>query len=249
MNTRTKKRWRTHIAIAVLSSLIIALLYFSLPQIYRLFSFDSNNLSHADDIIFRLSLSLGYVALLLLLFTLLISALNLLKNKKLLPIQYDMRRDVGIWAGVLGIFHSFVGLFVHFRDRANSFLYYFIFPPETKAAIPFRFDLFGLANYTGLFGVLLLGLLLAISNDFALRKLGANRWKNLQRLNYLFFALVLAHSIIYAAIEKRPFPLLACSLLLFGLTVAFQFFGILKHRSLRDSKNEYGRKTLHQDKI
>ncbi len=238
MNTRTKKRWKAHIAIAVLSSSTIALLYFSLPPIYRLFSADSNNSNPADDIIFRLSLGSGYAALLLLLFTLLISVLNLLKTKKLLPIQYDLRRDVGIWAGILGILHSIVGLFVHFRDKPNSFLYYFIFPPETKAAFPLRFDLFGLANYTGLFGVLLVALLLAISNDFALKKLGAKRWKNLQRLNYVLFAFVLAHSVIYAMIEKRPFPLFALTLLLFGLTVALQIFGILKHRRLQDEKNE-----------
>ncbi|MEJ7743970.1 MAG: hypothetical protein WKF73_16410 [Nocardioidaceae bacterium] len=77
---------------------------------------------------------------------------------------------MSIWAGVLGIFHSFVGLFVHFRDRANSFLYYFIFPPETKAAIPFRFDLFGLANYTRSFRRFIAWVAAQrISNDFALK--------------------------------------------------------------------------------
>lgn len=239
MNTRTKKRWKAHIATAVLSVSAIALLFFGLPPIYALSSSDPNDLNRADDVIFRLSLSLGYVALLLLLFTLLISIWSLLTNKKLLPIQYDVRRDVGIWAGILGILHSLVGLFVHFRDKPNSFLYYFIFPPETKAAFPLRYDLFGLANYTGLFGVLLVALLLAISNDFALRKLGAKKWKNLQRLNYVFFAFVFVHSVIYAAIEKRPLPMFAFTLLLFGLTVALQIFGIKKHRSLQDKKTEY----------
>jgi len=234
MNTRTKKRRQAHIAIAVLSVSVTALFYFGLPPIYALTSSDSQ---HADDIIFRLSLSLGYVALLLLLFTLLSGVWNLLTNKKLLPLHYDVRRDVGIWAGVLAILHSFVGLFVHFRDKPNSFLYYFIFPPEIQTAFPLRFDLFGLANYTGLFGILLVALLLAISNDFALKKLGANRWKNLQRLNYLFFALVLAHSVVYAAIEKRPLPLFALTLLLFCLTVALQILGILKYRSFQTKIN------------
>lgn len=237
MNTRTKKRWRAHIAIAALSSSTVALLYFCLPPIYLLFSADSNNLNHADDVIFRLSLSLGYVALLLLLFTLLISVWSLLRNKKLLPLQYDVRRDVGIWAGILGILHSIVGLFVHFRDKPNSFLYYFIFPPETSSSFPLRYDLFGLANYTGLFGFLLVALLLAISNDFSLKKLGNKRWKNLQRLNYLFFGFVFLHSVIYALIEKRPLPLLALALLLFGLTISLQIFGISKYRILHTDKN------------
>ena len=235
MNTRTKKRWKTHFVVAVLSSLITALLFLSVPMVYRLFSADS---SHADDAIFRLSLSLGYAALLLLLFTLLISVWNLLKNRKLLPIQYDVRRDVGIWAGIVGISHSIVGLFVHFRDKPNSFLYYFIFPPETSSSFPLRYDLFGLANYTGLFGFLIVALLLAISNDFSLKKLGNKRWKNLQRLNYLFFGFVFLHSVIYALIEKRPLPLFALALLLFGSTISLQIFGISKHRSLPDKEKK-----------
>lgn len=237
MNTRTKKRWKAHIATAVLSCSTIALLYFGLPQIYALSSSNPTDANRADDIIFRLSLSSGYAALLLLLFTLLFSALSLLKNNKLLPLQYDLRRDVGIWAGIVGTLHSIVGLFVHFRDKPNSFLYYFIFPPETSSSFPLRYDLFGLANYTGLFGFLLVALLLAISNDFSLKKLGNKRWKNLQRLNYLFFGFVFLHSVIYALIEKRPLPLFALALLLFGLTVALQIFGISKYRILHINKN------------
>lgn len=233
MTTRAKKRWKTHFVVAVLSSLITALLFFSLPTIYLLLSSDS---SHADDVIFRLSLSLGYTALLLLLFTLLISLWNLWKNQKLLPLQYDVRRDVGIWAGIIAILHSVVGLFVHFRDKPNSYLYYFIFPPEISSSFPLRYDLFGLANYTGLFGVLLIAFLLAISNDFALKKLGNKTWKNLQRLNYFVFAFVLAHSVLYAGIEKRPFVLMFVVLLLFGFTIFLQIFGFYKYRNAQNNK-------------
>ncbi len=126
MKNRTAKRLQTHLWIVVLVAVFSGLFFFGLPPIYRLFSSDSINLNHAGDMIFRLSLSLGYVALLLLLFTLLISVWNLLTNKKPLSLQYDLRRDVGIWAGVAAIFHSVIELFVHFRDKPNSFLYYFI---------------------------------------------------------------------------------------------------------------------------
>lgn len=236
MTARTKKRLQTHFMIAVLSIFTIALLYLSLPPVYSLFSADSADSKRADDIIFRLSLSSGYAALLLLLFTLIISALHLLKNEKPLPVQFDLRRDAGIWAGILAIFHGIVGLFVHFREKPNSFLYYFIFPPEISSSFPLRYDLFGLANFTGLFGFLLAALLLAISNDFSLKKLGNKQWKNLQRLNYLFFGFVFLHSVIYALIEKRPLPLFVLALLLFALTISLQIFGLLKYRSLRDKK-------------
>ncbi len=236
MKNRTSQRLTTHFVVAVLSAVLTFILFFALPQIYRFLSKDLAEATRGDDEIFRLSLSLGYSALLLLLFTLLLSVWNLLKNKKMLPIQYDLRRDVGIWAGIVGISHSVVGLFVHFRDKPNSYLYYFIFPPEISSSFPLRYDLFGLANYTGLFAFLLVALLLAISNDFSLKKLGNKRWKNLQRLNYLFFGFVFLHSVIYALIEKRPLPLFALALLLFGLTISLQIFGFSKYRSSRDKK-------------
>lgn len=236
MKNRTSQRLTTHFVVAVLSAVLTFILFFALPQIYRILSRDSAEATRGDDVIFRLSLSLGYAALLLLLFTLFISVWNLLKNNKMLPLQYDLRRDVGIWAGIVGILHSIVGLFVHFRDKPNSFLYYFIFPPEIPSSIPLRYDLFGLANYTGLFAFFLVTLLLAISNDISLKKLGNKRWKNLQRFNYLFFGFVFLHSIIYALIEKRPLPLFALTLLLFGLTIALQVYGFFKHRSLYRNK-------------
>ena len=63
--------------------------------------------------------------------------------------------------------------------------------------------------------------LLALSSDFALRKLRARPWKWLQRLNYALFALVVAHAIYYGALLRVTSP----STLLLGLSVIAVFIG------------------------
>jgi DMSO/TMAO reductase YedYZ heme-binding membrane subunit len=65
---------------------------------------------------------------------------------------------------------------------------------------------FGLANWTGLAATVLVVGLLAISSDFALGKLKARTWKNLQRLNYALFALVAVHAFFYGALLRTESP-------------------------------------------
>jgi sulfoxide reductase heme-binding subunit YedZ len=46
-------------------------------------------------------------------------------------------------------------------------------------------------------------LLLALSNDLSLRRLGTRKWKSLQRWTYAAVALTIAHGVAYQQIEKR----------------------------------------------
>ena len=39
------------------------------------------------------------------------------------PISHDLRRDVGIWTGILAIVHTSIGLTVHLRGR--MWMYFF----------------------------------------------------------------------------------------------------------------------------
>src|SRR5260370_10466154 len=105
------------------------------------------------DVITRASFATAYPALALLAATLLIGPWNLLR-KRTNPISSDLRRDIGIWAATLGIAHTVIGQFVPLRGR--PWLYYIYGPQEHHHAFPIRHDLFGLANYTGAFSVLLL---------------------------------------------------------------------------------------------
>lgn len=152
------------------------------------------------DFLSRASFATAYPALVLLAATLLVGPWNWLR-KKPNPVSSDLRRDLGIWAGILSLVHTAIGQCVHLRGR--PWLYY-IYGPTEHHSLPIRHDAFGLANYTGAISSLLVLALLATSNDYSLRNLGIAGWKTLQRWNYAVFALAGAHALLYQeAIEKQ----------------------------------------------
>jgi len=177
---------RHHLPLFVISFLSVAALYSTRPY---------------PDVISRASFATAYPALALLAATLLVGPWNVLRRTAN-PVSSDLRRDLGIWAGILGVLHAGVGQFVHLRGR--PWLYYVYGPGEHHHGM--RHDLFGLANYTGVVGVLLLAALFATSNDLSLRRFGAKKWKQLQRWNYAVFALVAVHSIAFQMVEKQKQP-------------------------------------------
>jgi DMSO/TMAO reductase YedYZ heme-binding membrane subunit len=114
-----------------------------------------------------------------------------------------------------------VGLFMHFTGK--PWLY---FVKEVEDGFSIRFGNFGLANYTGLLGFLILIFLLVISNDYFLVKYKAVKWKNLQRFTYLLFLLVIAHSVFYRLNAEKEDLILYLYLPLFLVILIFQFIGI-----------------------
>jgi sulfoxide reductase heme-binding subunit YedZ len=145
------------------------------------------------DVITRLSFASAWPALALLTVTLVIGPWRALRGRPRLLSQ-DLRRDWGIWAGIAGVFHVVIGQCVHLRGR--PWLYY-VYEKTDVHVVPLRHDLFGFANFTGLFAALILVTLLATSNDAMLRKLGNPGWKTLQRWNYACFALAGLHTFGY----------------------------------------------------
>lgn len=153
-----------------------------------------------SDVITRLSFASAWPALVLLAATLIIGPVRILAgNGPVLSV--DLRRDVGIWAGIAGIFHAVIGQCVHLRGR--PWLYYIY---EKWRVMPLRYDMFGFANCTGLLAALVLAALLVTSNDYYLRRLGSSAWKSLQRWNYACFAFAAAHSFGYLAGIESPRP-------------------------------------------
>tara|TARA_R110000850_G_scaffold96394_1_gene201566 strand:+ start:3617 stop:4087 length:471 start_codon:yes stop_codon:yes gene_type:complete len=149
------------------------------------------------------------------------------------PISTNIRRDIGIFGGLLGLIHSVVGLFMHFTGR--PWLY---FVEEVEKGFAIRKGNFGLANYTGLLGAFILILLLVISNDYFLRKLKAAKWKNLQRFTYLMFVLVIAHSIFYRLNADKVDLIIYLYLPMFLTILVFQLIGIwLKTMIASKTKN------------
>lgn len=151
----------------------------------------------------RFTVVTGYLALGLLGFTLLIGPVNLLLRRRNLVSSY-LRRDAGTWTVIFSVVHVTYGLQVH--GPLSDFLSYFVAPDGSP-----WFNSFGLGNWTGLAATVIVVGLLALSSDSALRKLKARIWKNLQRLNYALFALVIAHAFFYGALVRTNSPSRCCS--------------------------------------
>ncbi|MBA3244031.1 MAG: ferric reductase-like transmembrane domain-containing protein [Actinobacteria bacterium] len=147
----------------------------------------------------RLSTGTGYVALALLALTLLIGPANLLLRRRN-PVSGYLRRDVGAWTAVASVVHVIFSLKVHGSGQFRDFLDYFVADGSALR------NSLGLGNWTGLAGLLIVALLLALSSDGALRKLKAKNWKRLQRLNYALFALVVVHAFFYGVLLRLTSP-------------------------------------------
>ena len=83
------------------------------------------------DVITRLSFASAWPALVLLAATLVIGPWRKLTGRDT-PTSQDLRRDIGIWAGITGLFHTGIGQCVHLRGR--PWLYYVY---ENWQAMPF----------------------------------------------------------------------------------------------------------------
>jgi len=200
------QRSKRHLLLATVAVAIAALAYAATPP---------------PDVRHRLSMATAYGALAFLAVSLWLGPWNVLRRRPN-PISFDLRRDVGIWAGIIAIVHTAIGLTVHLRGR--MWMYFF------KAIHPLKLQnsQFGFANFTGLAAALFFLMLLAISNDLSLRTLGTLRWKSLQRWTYAAFALTVAHGIAYQLIEKRQLPWVFIFTALMIAVAAIQILGFLR---------------------
>jgi sulfoxide reductase heme-binding subunit YedZ len=147
----------------------------------------------------RFSMATAYASLVFFVASLWLGPWNVLRRRPN-PVSFDLRRDIGIWAGVLALLHTAVGLTVHLRGRMWMYFFKHLHP------LAIQNTKFGFANFVGLGAALLFLLLLVISNDLSLRSLGVGRWKSIQRWAYITFGLTIAHGIAYQLIEKRKLP-------------------------------------------
>jgi sulfoxide reductase heme-binding subunit YedZ len=173
----------------------------------------------------RWTTATGYVATVLLALTLLTGPANLLLRRRN-PVSSSLPRDTGTWATVFTIVHVILGFQVHgaVSDVLN-FLRYFFFADGTP-----KLNSFGLGNWTGLAALVIVVGLLALSNDRSLRELKAKRWKNLQRLNYVLFALVVAHAFFYGALLRVTSLFTIVLIALVVAVLAGQAIGIWLYR-------------------
>jgi len=173
----------------------------------------------------------AYAGLIFLAVSLWIGPWNVLRRRPN-PVSSDLRRDIGIWAGILAILHTVIGLTVHLRGR--MWMYFF------KSLHPLKLQntQFGSANFTGLGASLLFLMLLAISNDVSLRTLKTLRWKSLQRWTYAAFLLTGVHGIVYQLIEKRHAPWVVVFAGVLTAVVAGQLLGFVQVQRLMSRGQE-----------
>lgn len=181
------------------------------------------------DLRSRFSAATAYFALGCVALSLVVGPINLLRVRPN-PVSSDLRRDLGIWGAVLGLVHIGIGLTVHLRGRMHL---YFLPPPEAGARFPLRTDAFGGANHLGVIAGLVLAVLLALSSDRALRRLGPKTWKRWQRLSYVGAIATLGHGVLYQLLEHRRASLVVAFALVVAGTATLQLLGI---RALRRAK-------------
>ena len=207
-------RTHRHLRLAGLSASLLVFCYLLTPP---------------PDVRHRASLASAYVAILFLAWSLLLGPLNVWRSRPN-PVSFNLRRDVSIWAGLLALLHTGVGLTVHLRGR--MWMYFFV------KLHPFKLQQtqFGFANYTGLLAAILFVGLLLISNDLSLRTFGARRWKMLQRMAYVAFFLSIVHGWAYQIVEKRKISWITVFWLIVIVALLAQLVGFFRQSKLAAQK-------------
>lgn len=180
----------------------------------------------SDRAVFEWSMATAYVGLALLGASLMMGPLNVLRGRPN-PVSFDLRRDTGIWAGLMSLAHVAVGMWVHMPRR---FMYWLVLDEQTSR-FTLRTDAFGLTNHAGLIAMVIALFLLLTSSDAALRALGRERWKGAQRANYALFVLVVAHGAVFQVLETRALPYVLLFLVITMTVMALQGAAFARRRS------------------
>lgn len=176
------------------------------------------------------SLATAYVCLVLLAAALSVGPILALRSGRPL-LNSHLRRDVGIWAGLNGLAHVWLGTLVSMNAAYVAAFVKAAAMPPSAGVRNWLFSVGAVAGY--IVGILLL-LLLALSSDRALRRLGAPRWKRLQRASYIALGLTAAHGLAFQVLESRATALI--------VTLAALTLGVLAlHIAARRAVSEIAR--------
>jgi DMSO/TMAO reductase YedYZ heme-binding membrane subunit len=143
----------------------------------------------------QLSIVTAYLCVGLLGATLLIGPWRALRSGRP-TLNHYVRRDMGIWAALAGLVHLVLATGLSMRPR---YIDTFVRVPDNELAA----DLFTWGSIIGLVVGANFLLLLALSSDAAMRRLGLVWWKRLQRTSYLAFLMTIAHGLAFQLLEAR----------------------------------------------
>jgi methionine sulfoxide reductase heme-binding subunit len=186
---------------------------------------------------YRVSFSCAYTAFLWIGVSLMTGTWRLIFGRPNPPNDY-LRRDIGIWAGIVSCVHGWAGLHVHMAGK--MYLYFF---RDGQTLMP-RTDMFGYANHAGLVALALVIFLTILSNDYWIRQLGLTKWKNLQRLNYLLAGLAIIHTTLYYVMQKNNLAIHYIYYYFASLIIIFQIAGwwIFRRKSRMAAASASGEK-------
>jgi DMSO/TMAO reductase YedYZ heme-binding membrane subunit len=170
----------------------------------------------------RLSIVSAYICLLLLGLALLIGPMTVLRTGRL-PGNLYIRRDTGIWAALMGLLHFYLANVLSMNyEYLGIYVENSALPPS--AAV--RSSLYTWGTIFGYVIALLFIVLLVLSSDRMIRKVGLKWWKRIQRISYLGFILTCLHAFAFQVIEARPLLWVLVVLVITMVIIAGQYMGI-----------------------
>ena len=220
------KRLRRHLILAIVAGILIVTSFYCVSFAKERWV-DIPDLK-ATSFNWRLGMALAYTALLFLAATMMIGPIRVIRGKPI-TVNNMLRRDVGLWAGGLALRHMIVGSFMH-TDGLKLWTLFVTGPPSPGNWLPIYTNYFGLANYAGLFQGTLLAIILLISSNYALKKLGPVKWKLGQRLTYLAYVAIVVHALAYQVVEQRAWTLRGITI---GILLAIGLVQIIAFISYR----------------
>jgi sulfoxide reductase heme-binding subunit YedZ len=208
------RRWRTHGILTVLTIISCYLVHLYAPY---------------ADLTYDLTYGCGYAAVILIAYSLAIGPYKLLRQRKN-PVNLDLRRDVGIWAGITGCIHVVCAILMATR---GNIIFLFLRPKPEGSGYDLLLTPAGIGNNIGLFATVVLILLLVLSNDYSLKKLKGRRWKFLQRFNYGLAVLAFIHTVLYQWLDNRSRAFMIFTFVFAIALFCIQAAGFIIYRTCR----------------
>ena len=226
------RRTFRHVAFAVIGTVIIGV-----AAEWANATGDDNIMGGGPSGTVAMSLGAAYAAYVFLAASLLVGPWTIFQ-KRSLPVSSYLRRDLGIWAAILALLHTIVGLQI---SPDISFWVFFFYPASENPTFPVRLDFFGIANYLGLIAALVLLFLLGLSSNLVLRKLTAKRWKQFQKWVYWAAIGTLIHSVMYLFMGQRSLGFVFLFVLITAIALAAQLWGYVTRRRANGLSSREGR--------
>lgn len=181
----------------------------------------------AESLRWRTSTALADTSLLLLAATLALGPIRTIKGAA--PATHlPWRRTLGVAAGLTALAHVVIGMTVH-GDLLRPLPSFVTGWPTADDPVPIVRTARGYANIAGLTAATVLVALMLLSQNAWIRRLGASRWKMLQRSAYAAFVMIGLHALYYWRVEQRLLAHRGAVLALILAVSALQLTAALRH--------------------